>query len=73
MLIEEDINDDLRFRTIYIAEIFITEDERGMVDSMLRKFYLPARTVMLKFGEANLPKNLKDKAKSYPHDAAIGA
>ena len=57
MLIEEDINDDLRFRTIYIAEIFITEDERGMVDSMLRKFYLPARTVMLKFGEANLPKN----------------
>ncbi len=67
-MIEEDINDDLRFRTIYIAEIFITEDERGMVDSMLRKFYLPARTVMLKFGEANLPKNLKDKAKSYPHE-----
>ena len=51
MLIEEDVNDDLRFRTIYIAEIFITEDERGMVDSLLRKFYLPARTVSLKFGE----------------------
>ena len=68
MLIEEDINDDLRFRTIYIAEIFITEDERGMVDSLLRKFYLPARTVSLKFGEQNLPKNLKDKAKSYPYE-----
>jgi hypothetical protein len=68
MLIEEDVNDDLRFRTIYIAEIFITEDERGMVDSLLRKFYLPARTVSLKFGEQNLPKNLKDKAKSYPYE-----
>ena len=33
-----DFKDDLRFKTIHISEIFITENEKGLVDSLTRRF-----------------------------------
>ena len=40
MFITDDIKDDLRFKTIHISEIFITENEKGMVDCLVRKLSL---------------------------------
>ena len=35
MFITDDFKDDLRFKKIHISEIFITENERGMVDCLV--------------------------------------
>ena len=40
MFITDDVQDDLRFKTIHISEIYITENEKGMVDCLVRKFHL---------------------------------
>ena len=40
MFITDDVKDDLRFKTIHISEIYITEDEKGFVDCLVRKFQI---------------------------------
>jgi hypothetical protein len=40
MFISDDVQDDLRFKTLHISEIFITENDKGMVDSLTRRFHL---------------------------------
>ena len=45
MFITDDMKDDLRFKTLHISEIFITEDSKGMVDSLTRRFHLKNKNI----------------------------
>ena len=47
MFITDDPKDDLRFKTIHISEIFITENEKGLVDSLTRRFHIKNKNIPL--------------------------
>ena len=68
MFITDDTKDDLRFKTIHISEIYITEDEKGFVDCLVRKFQIKNRNIATMYPEAQLPNHLLSKIKNNPHD-----
>ena len=67
MFITDDEQDDLRFKTIHISEIYITENEKGMVDCLVRRFHLRNRNILATYPDAVLPQNILTKIKSDPH------
>ena len=71
MFISDDVKDDLRFKTIHISEIFITENERGMVDSLLRKFHLKNKNIPAMYPDAVLPNSLQSKINNAPYDESV--
>jgi len=72
MFIADDVDDDLRFKTIHISEIFITENEKGFVDSLTRRFHLKNKNIPLMYPEAQLPKALQTIVDKNPYeDTAI--
>ena len=72
MFISDDVDDDLRFKTIHISEIFITENEKGFVDSLTRRFHLKNKNISLMYPEAKLPKALQTLIDKNPYeDTAI--
>ena len=71
MFIADDVKDDLRFKTIHISEIFITEDEKGFVDSLLRRFHLQNKNIPAMYPDAELPNSLKSKVINAPYEASI--
>ena len=72
MFISDDVDDDLRFKTIHISEIFITENEKGFVDSLTRRFHLKNKNIPLMYPEAKLPKALQTLIDKNPYeDTAI--
>ena len=50
MFIEEDEEDILKFSTRHINEIYISENDKGRIDTIFRKFKLSARAAIQKFG-----------------------
>ena len=52
MFIEEDQEDLLKFSTRHINEIFITENNKGRIDTVFRKFKITARAAVQQFGTA---------------------
>ena len=60
-------NDGLRFSTRHIAEIIISEDANGKVDTVYRKFKMSARAAAQRFGEENLPAAMKKTLEQEPH------
>ena len=67
MFITDDPQDDLRFKTIHISEIYITENEKGMVDCLVRRFHLRNMNILATYPEALLPQNILTKIKSDPY------
>ena len=43
----------LRFSTRHISEFYVTEDQYGMVDTVFRKYEIPARQAVQRFGIEN--------------------
>ena len=68
MFITDDVKDDLRFKTIHISEIFITENEKVFVDSLTRKFHLKNKNIPLMYPEAELPSAIKSAIDKKPHE-----
>ena len=68
MFIQSDNDDDLRFKTIHISELHIAENQKGIVDTCLRKFILKARSIPSMFPKAELPHALADLVKKNPQD-----
>ena len=68
MFITDDVQDDLRFKTIHISELYITEDEKGMVDCLVRKFKIRNKNILTMYPEAALPNNIISKIKTNPMD-----
>ena len=67
MFITDDVKDDLRFKTIHISEIYITEDERGMVDCLVRRFKIANKNLLTMYPDAQFPNSILSKIKNEPH------
>lgn len=50
----------LDFRSIFLNEVYIDEDERGNVDTIYRVYKANARTLAKQFGADNLPVDIKN-------------
>ena len=66
MFIEEDDEDNLKFSTRHINEIFISENDKGRIDTVFRKFRISARAAIQKFGKVS--KNIEVIAKKDPYE-----
>jgi hypothetical protein len=54
-------DDRVHFRTIPLAECYISENDYGIVDVLFRKFTLSKRAAIMKFGD-RLPKDVREGA-----------
>ena len=68
LFIEEDQDDIIRFSARHIKEIYITEDERGFVDTIYRKFKMTAKAAFDRFGKDQLSRDLLVKFQKTPFD-----
>jgi hypothetical protein len=66
MFIEEDEEDNLKFSTRHINEIYISENDKGRIDTVFRKFRISARAAIQKFG--NVSTNIEVIAKKDPYE-----
>jgi hypothetical protein len=66
MFIEEDDEDQIKFSTRHINEIFIAENDKGRIDTVFRKFKLSARAAIQQFGEVSA--NIATTAKKDPYE-----
>lgn len=66
LFVEED-GDGLRFACRHIAEICISEDPSGRVDTIYRTFKLSARAIAMQFGEKNIPDRVKKDLEKNPY------
>jgi len=71
MFITDDAKDDLRFKTLHISEIFITENEKGLVDSLTRKFHLKNKNIPAMYADANLPKAILTDIEKSPYEDTV--
>ena len=68
MFIEEDADDIVRFSTRHIGEIYISENNKGRIDTVFRKFKLSARAAIQQFGEKNVSNALRGTAMKDPYE-----
>ena len=68
LFIEEDQDDIVRFSARHIKEIYITEDQRGFVDTIYRKFKMTAKAAFDRFGKDKLSRDLLVKFQKTPFD-----
>jgi len=68
MFIEEDAEDIVRFSTRHIGEIYISENNKGRIDTVFRKFKISARAAILQFGEKNVSNALRGTAMKDPYE-----
>ena len=71
MFITDDVDDDLRFKTLHISELFITENEKGMVDSLTRRFHLKNNNIVSKYPDAELPRSIISDIEKAPYEDAV--
>ena len=50
MFVDADDEQQIRFSTRHIAECYLSEDQKGRVDTVYRKFKMPGRAVVARFG-----------------------
>tara|TARA_B110000503_G_scaffold4356_1_gene5811 strand:- start:923 stop:2518 length:1596 start_codon:yes stop_codon:yes gene_type:complete len=65
--VEASDSGDLRFSCRHIAEICISEDAQGRVDTVYRKFKMTARALAMRFGEQNMPSVIQRDLKGDPY------
>ena len=68
MFIEEDETDIVRFSARHIKEIYISENAKGLVDCIYRRFKLTAKAAVDKFGIDNVSRQLQNIVKNSPFD-----
>ncbi len=68
LMIEEDQEDVLNFSARHIKEIYIQENKKGFVDTLYRRFKMPAQAVVSKFGFENVSKETQNTATKNPFD-----
>ena len=68
LFIAEDDENELRFKNIHISEIYISEDEKGFVNNLTRKFKMKAANLMSAFPKAELNAELSKKIEKAPND-----
>ena len=68
MFIEEDAEDVVRFSTRHIGEIYISENNKGKIDTIFRKFKISARSAVAQFGANNVSSKLLSIANKNPFE-----
>ena len=68
LMIEEDKEDTLLFSARHIKEVYIQENKKGFVDTLYRRFKMPAQAAADKFGIDNVSKNIINLLKKNPFD-----
>ena len=68
LMIEEDDDDVVRFSSRHIKEIYIQENSKGYVDTLYRKFKMPAAAVVEKFGLENVSPETQKTFEKKPYD-----
>ena len=68
MFIEEDETSIVRFSARHIKEIYISENARGLVDCIYRRFKLTAKAAVEKFGIENVSREIQNIVKHSPFD-----
>lgn len=58
---------DIFFQTKHLSEVWIEENNVGVVDTVYRKFQLTARQAAQQWGRENLSDNIEDALESKPH------
>tara|TARA_B100000029_G_scaffold197387_1_gene195469 strand:+ start:768 stop:2384 length:1617 start_codon:yes stop_codon:yes gene_type:complete len=71
LMIEEDQEDTLLFSARHIKELYIQENKKGFVDTVYRKFKMPAQAVVDKFGIENVSKDVINIFKKTPFDDIV--
>jgi len=66
--IEEDKDDIIRFSSRHIKEIYISEDAKGMVNCIYRRFKMSAKATVEKFGIDNVSLKTINTFKKAPFD-----
>ena len=67
MFIEEDQTDLLKFSTRHINEIYVTENDKGRIDTVYRKFKITLRAAAQQFGN-NLSEEARNRVEKDPFD-----
>ena len=68
MFVEQDDEFSLNFSTRHISECYVTEDEKGRIDTVYRKFKMPARAAINRFGEENFTSKMLKLEKEKPYE-----
>ena len=68
LMIEEDQEDVLNFSARHIKEIYIQENKKGYVDTLYRRFKMPAQAAVSKFGFENVSREIQNIANKNPFD-----
>lgn len=61
MMVEEDVDDDVRFKSLPIKNICLVEDSRGVVTGYFLEFEFTAQQAAGKFGEEKLSDKIKEE------------
>ena len=68
LFIEEDKDDIIKFSARHIKEIYITENDKGFIDTIYRKFKMTAKAAFERFGKDNISRDLAVKFQKTPFD-----
>ena len=68
IMIEQDDTDILNFSARHIKELYIQENAKGIVDTIYRRFKMPAHAVIEKFGFDNVSKEIQTTFKKEPFE-----
>jgi hypothetical protein len=68
MFIEADPETVVRFGSRHISECYLSEDDKGRVDTVFREFKMPARAVIMRFGKDNIDAKTLAMAEQKPYD-----
>ena len=66
MFIESDDERDINFSTRHIGECYLSEDQKGRVDTVFRRFKMPGKAIKERFGIEGLSKKLQDRINENP-------
>ena len=68
MFVDADDEQQIRFSTRHIAECYLSEDQKGRVDTVYRKFKMPGRAVIARFGSDQLNSKIQQRIKENPYE-----
>jgi hypothetical protein len=68
LMIEQDDIDTVNFSARHIKEIYIQENSKGIVDTIYRRFKMPAHAVVEKFGLENVSREVQNTFKKEPFE-----
>ena len=68
MFVDEKFDEGFRYRAVHLADLYIAENEHGIVDTVYRKMDCTARQVAMMFGDENVSADMLKKANDNPDE-----